>query len=341
MIRSMTIETAAPAPRPVGGSDPSAAADLPDGVLLDRFATGRDEAAFEALVLRHGPKILRICRRWLGDVQAAEDACQATFVVLVRRAGEIRELGDIGGWLCGVARRVAGRAKMRADRERIREGAAVDVREVADRSQGPDLDDIHPVLRAEVDRLPEKYRRPIELCYWEGLSSDQAAERLRCPTGTLKWRLSRAREILRGRFVRRGIAMTAFLLWRHPATEAAVMKPRDALASPHPAGPAEAAFPTDLLRGTVDLAVFVRDFPPRLLDVGANRLAPRGRVRGGRFAKFVPLLAVLATAFLLTSAFSASRPSDVARKAAAFRRAASLAAPRAAALPTEGASSCH
>ena len=193
-----------------------------DGVLLERFCNERDETAFETLVLRHGPKVRRICRSWLGDGQDADDAVQATFIALLTRAGELRQSEAIGGWLTVVARRVAARARMRGERRRYQERGELADRKIAGRIAS-DPGDLCPTLRAEVDRLPEKYRRPIELCYWEGLSNEEAAERLQCPTGTVKWRLSRAREILRRRLARVGAALTALLMWRRTSTATAAV----------------------------------------------------------------------------------------------------------------------
>jgi RNA polymerase sigma factor (sigma-70 family) len=199
---------------------------LPDGTLLDRFISERDALAFETLLRRHGPRVLRVCRQSLREIQDAEDACQATFLVLIDRASAIRESDNVGGWLCGVARRVAARAKMQADRRRSRE-SAVDFK-VVSADDEPDSVDLRASLRAEVNRLPEKYRRPIELCYWEGLSSEQAALQLECPTGTLKWRLSRAREILRNRLGRIGLALLLLLMGRVPTARGASVFSRDA-----------------------------------------------------------------------------------------------------------------
>jgi RNA polymerase sigma factor (sigma-70 family) len=270
---------------------------LPDGVLLDDFLVGRDEAAFESLMRRHGPSVMRVCRRWLGDGQDAEDACQATFLVLVNRAEEIDRLENIGGWLCGVARRVAGRAKMRADRRRVREGAAVDVREVAGRDE-PGADDLSPRVRSEVDRLPEKYRRPIELCYWEGLSSEQAAERLNCPTGTLKWRLARAREILRGRLARLGMALAAVLMWRIPSAKAAGMTlgagagGRSTLGLGQGAAPyAEDVLSADFVRETMALAILARDAPLSFMKPTARTVRSKP---GKQWTYNGPLIALLA-----------------------------------------------
>ncbi len=191
-----------------GPAAPTSPGCPPDRALLNRFLVEGDEAAFEELARRHGPLVMRVCRRRLADIQEAEDACQVTFLILATRAGQVRRSESLGGWLHGVARRVAARAGRRADRRRAREGNLLDAGKIAGR-QGHEFDDSLSVLRAEVDRLPERYRRPIELCYWDGLSNDQAAERLGCPTGTLKWRLSRARVTLRGRLARVGVSPMA------------------------------------------------------------------------------------------------------------------------------------
>lgn len=270
---------------------PTGAGGPPDGVLLDLFLNERDGAAFEALVNRHGPKVMRICRRWLGKSQDADDAFQATFIVLVNRGGGIHFREDLGGWLCGVARKVAGRAKMQADRRRGREGAPLDAAGVVGRD-GTAPDDLGPVLRAEVDRLPEKYRRPIELCYWEGLSSEQAAERLRCPTGTFKWRLSRAREVLRGRLTRLGVALAALLMFRLPAAEASG------------GGECDDVFSPDLASETVSLAASFRDAPPSFMAGGAPPSSQWIRGRRLRAIWWLVVLIVVLSFFPATPAFS-------------------------------------
>ncbi len=235
---------------------------LPDGTLLDRFISERDASAFETLIQRHAPRVLRICRQSLNEIQDAEDACQATFLVLIDRAAAIRESDNVGGWLCGVARRVAARAKIQADRRRRRE-STVDVQVIADDDE-PDTTDLQASIRAEVKRLPEKYRRPIELCYWEGLSSEQAALRLECPTGTLKWRLSRARELLRSRLKRAGLALLLLLIGRVPTASAAAILPRNSgRATSRGNGRAVNGgdeFSADFMADTLAMAVFVRDF---------------------------------------------------------------------------------
>ncbi|MFI5456597.1 MAG: RNA polymerase sigma factor [Isosphaerales bacterium] len=190
-------------------------AGLSDGELLDRFMSGRDEAgelAFEALVTRHGPMVLRVCRNLLDDPHDVHDAFQAVFLVLARRGGAIRSRESVGSWLYGVAVRVAARARVTAIRRRVRDRRTTQAaQEIA--AAGPQQDDSSSIERndgadvvhQEVSRLPEKYRAPIVLCYLEGLTHDEAAARLSWPVGTVRSRQSRARETLRNRLNRRGV----------------------------------------------------------------------------------------------------------------------------------------
>ncbi len=177
---------------------------LSEGQLLARFVGERDEVAFEAIVSRHGPMVLGICRRLLGDPNDVEDAFQATFLVLVRRAGSLRDRDLLASWLYGVAVRVATRCRRDRWRRQAREnqGKVEDVAELDPDEAG--LGELRTVLDAEVDRLPERFRTPIVLCYFEGLTHDQAAERLGCPVGTIRSRMAKARELLRSRLARRG-----------------------------------------------------------------------------------------------------------------------------------------
>ncbi len=175
-----------------------------DGDLLDRFVSREDEtrsAAFEVLVDRHGPMVLDVCRNVLRDDHEAEDAFQATFLILARHGRSIRQRGSVGSWLFGVATRVASRAKLDAARRRARERAFA--QDVAARPPSNSHDDAKAALHDEIARLPEKYREPIVLCCLEGISYQAAAERLGCPVGTVSVRLMRARERLRARLVRR------------------------------------------------------------------------------------------------------------------------------------------
>src|SRR5439155_14145624 len=162
------------------------------------------------LVARHGPMVWSVCRRLLTQVHDAEDAFQATFMVLVRKAARIQRRELLANWLYGVAYKVAARARGQAARRRGRETPdLVDpVQAVADKP----TDDVKAVLHEEVSHLPEKYRAPVVLCYLEGKSNEEAAENLDCPVGTVKGRLARARELLQRRLVRRGLAMTLALV---------------------------------------------------------------------------------------------------------------------------------
>ena len=190
---------------------------LSEEQLLDRFATDRDESAFEALVERHGPMVLGVCRQFLRDPNDVDDAFQATFLVLVRKAGSLRQKELLGNWLYGVASRVALRSRSVGIRRQTRFALAEQVEELAgdggsSRSEPVSevvlRDEERPLVHEEVSRLPGKYRTPIVLCYFEGLTHDQAAARLGCPVGTVKGRLSRARDLLRTRLSRRGVAIS-------------------------------------------------------------------------------------------------------------------------------------
>ena len=185
---------------------------LTDGQLLERFATRRPEAAeaaFEALVGRHGPMVLRVCRGVLRDPHDVDDAFQATFLVLVRKANSIGERELLGPWLYGVAHRVALKARGVAARRNKREGGIVDD-PPAELAEGPWLD-LRPMLHEELNRLPEKYRKPVVLCHLQGLTHAEAAQELAWPVGTVSVRLSRARKLLKERLTRRGLTVTATL----------------------------------------------------------------------------------------------------------------------------------
>jgi RNA polymerase sigma factor (sigma-70 family) len=168
-----------------------------DAELVRRFVVQRDEAAFEILVHRHGPMVLRVCRGVLRDRHDADDAFQATFVLLARKAGTLRRSDVVGGWLHGVARRVALKARVESARRRARE------KQVTPVSPKEPLADItvreaQAILDEELARLPEKYRTPLILCCLEGQTRDEAANELACSPGSLKDRLERGRELLRG-----------------------------------------------------------------------------------------------------------------------------------------------
>ncbi|HEV3121836.1 MAG TPA: RNA polymerase sigma factor, partial [Isosphaeraceae bacterium] len=180
-------------------------AGLTEGQLLERFVTKRDEAAFEALIARHGPMVLGVCRRVLSDPHDVEDAFQATFLILVRKAAGLRNRELVGNWLYGVAYRVAVRSRQTAARRFLRERPGNGKHAVEPNCE-PLADDVRPLLLEEVSLLPEKYRAPVVLCYLEGQTHEEAAAHLRWPLGTVKGRLARAREELRSRLLKRGVA---------------------------------------------------------------------------------------------------------------------------------------
>ncbi len=183
-------------------------AGLTDGQLLDRYLTRRDESAFAALVMRHGPMVLGVCHSVLHGSPEVEDAFQATFLVLIRRASTIRGREAVGGWLYRVAHRVAVRAGRDRSRKGLREHLAGDLcDEIAVGASSVD-DDWRGTLHEELARLPERFRQPVVLCYLEGKTYGQAALELRCSQATLRRRLADALGLLRSRLSRRGVAVS-------------------------------------------------------------------------------------------------------------------------------------
>ncbi len=190
-----------------------AVSSLDDRELLARFVahTGdAAEAAFAALMERHAPMVLLVCRQMLCDDHDAQDACQATFLVLARKARSIKKPEALGSWLHGVALRVSAKAKTAAARRRSHErrGGEMAARSESERPRT----DPCPELHEEINRLPERYRLPLVLCYLEGLTHDQAAHKLGWPLGTVESRLARARDRLRRRLAHRGVMPGVALL---------------------------------------------------------------------------------------------------------------------------------
>jgi RNA polymerase sigma factor (sigma-70 family) len=217
---------------PADGAAPS------DGRLLERFLADRDEAAFAALVRRHGPMVLGVCRRLVRHAQDAEDCFQAAFLVLARRAGSVRQRESLASWLYGVAYRVALDAGGAIARRRSRE------RQV-DEMPHPEVppaepQDWRPLLDQELAALPEKYRAVVVLCDLEGRPRKESARRLRLSEGTLSSRLARARALLAGRLSRRGVALSG-----------------GALAAALAGGTATAAVPAQLVLSTAKVAALV------------------------------------------------------------------------------------
>ncbi len=199
------------------------AEEFSDGSLLDRFLADRDAAAFEVLVRRHGPMVLGVCRRILGNAADADDAFQATFLVLLRKADCVRPRDRVGPWLHGVAYRTASKARGLMARRRVREQPLAD--RPVDYVPNFEVRDWLPLLDRELNRLPEKYRTVVVLCDLQGLSRHDAATHLQLSAGTLSSRLARGRAILGDRLKRRGVALSAVLLAISQAATASVPQP--------------------------------------------------------------------------------------------------------------------
>ena len=167
-------------------------AGLSDGQLLSSYVEHRDDTAFAALVARHGPMVLSVCRGVLRDPLDAEDAYQATFLILVRKAGTVRRVDALGGWLHRVAHRVALQARADAAHRRTEEQkAGQNAVARGSSSATAETEELRRVLHAEIDRLPERLRLPLVLCDLEGLTREEAAGRLRWTEGTVRGRLAR------------------------------------------------------------------------------------------------------------------------------------------------------
>jgi RNA polymerase sigma factor (sigma-70 family) len=195
-----------------------------DAELLMRFTADRDPRAFRALVERHGAMVLDVCRRVLGNSHDAEDAFQATFFVLALRAASITRPELLGNWLYGVASRTAAKARLAARRRSVHEKRGQSIPMAA---AEPSLDaawrEVLAALDEEINSLPDKYRLPIVLCYFEEKTNEEAAALLGCPAGSMSGRLQKAREKLRDRLKRRGLALAAILLL--------LLRPKSAVAS--------------------------------------------------------------------------------------------------------------
>jgi RNA polymerase sigma factor (sigma-70 family) len=201
---------------------------LSEWQLLARYLEHRDELAFAALVARHGPMVMGTCRRMLAGSGEAEDAFQATFMVLVRRARSLGPRDAIGPWLHGVAARVSMRARSKAARRRRVEPSGGELTGIPDGATPMDAE-LAAIIDQEVNRLPAKYKLPIVLCYLQGLTHEDAARHLKWPLGSVKGRLARARDLLRSRLLRRGIAPAAALLGGSIAREASAAVDREIL----------------------------------------------------------------------------------------------------------------
>ncbi|HZN35057.1 MAG TPA: sigma-70 family RNA polymerase sigma factor [Pirellulaceae bacterium] len=202
--------TAAPALDPAAQAAVADLLLLPDEQLLTRFFKQHEDGAFAAIVKRHGPVVYGVCRRILSDSNDAEDAFQATFLVLVRKGASLRQPGKLSSWLYGVANRTARKVKLQAALRKSCESRAP--RPLPSDPGELKYDELRSILDEEIGQLPEKYALPLVLCYLEGKTNAQAAEQLGWPEGSMSRRLSRGRELLRKRLMRRGLALTAALI---------------------------------------------------------------------------------------------------------------------------------
>jgi RNA polymerase sigma factor (sigma-70 family) len=250
-----------------------AGGDVSDASLLRQFAAGRDEGAFAALVDRHGPMVWGVCRRRLPHAADAEDAFQATFLVLVRKAGSIHRPETLGPWLHGVAYRVCARVRSAASRRRETELRFTDP-PAGETLPDTDRWELRAVLDEEVNRLPERYRVPFVLCHLDGLTNEEAARRLGCPKGTVLSRLSRARDRLRKQLTRRGVGPTAA-----------------ALAVAEPVG--NAAVPAELTTSTARLAAAFAAGTARALTKSTTILLTEGVLSSMYFEKLKLTAAVV------------------------------------------------
>src|SRR5580704_7786748 len=176
-------------------------AGLTDGQVLECFVSRRDEAAFEVLVRRHGPMVLGLCKRVIGNVHDAEDAFQACFLVLARKAASVLPREAVGNWLYGVAYRTVRRVNAVSARRRAREKQVREMPQLTTEAPDP-FRELEPLLDQELSRLPDKYRLPLILCHLESRSRKEVARQLKLPEGTLSSRLATARKILADRLAR-------------------------------------------------------------------------------------------------------------------------------------------
>jgi RNA polymerase sigma factor (sigma-70 family) len=275
---------------------------LSERELLRRYASG-DDAAFETLVTRHGPLVLGVCRRLLYDRGDVDDAFQATFLVLLRKAGALRDADALGPWLHGVAYRVATRLRSQSIRRKLEESKRARP-EAIEPACDLERSELRSLIDQEIHRLPEKYRRPVVICYVEGRTHDEAARRLHCSTGSVRGRLDRAREKLKDRLTRHGITPVAGLAALAIGGDAAL-----------------AAVPTVLIDGTV--ATLTRASTAKAVATTASTAAlelANGMFRSMAFAKFrlaASLLAASAVVIAVGATWLMAKIGSAARDARA------------------------
>jgi RNA polymerase sigma factor (sigma-70 family) len=262
---------------------PGDSACLTDGQLLECFLARRDAAAFEALVRRHGAMVLGVCRRIVGHSQDAEDAFQATFLVLLRKGESVRPREAVGSWLHGVACRTALRARTVQVRRRTREKQVRDLPELAAKEE-ENRAELWPVLDQELSGLPEKLRLPIVLCDLEGRTRREVARQLRVPDGTLSNRLEKGRRLLARRLARRGVTLSA--------AAAGVLLAQEAAAT---------TLPTSLAAATVQAAAGAAVGPLSTGLISASVVSLTQEVLRAMFLNKLKIVLVFLVAALLAS----------------------------------------
>jgi RNA polymerase sigma factor (sigma-70 family) len=265
--------------------DRAALGQLNDEQLLARFFQRQEDAAFAAIVARHGPLVYGVCRRVLNDANDADDAFQATFLVLVRKGRSLRDPARLSSWLYGVAQRTAHKARAKAALRAKAERQASAMPTMSD-PHDLKLDELRALLDQEIAQLPEKYALPLVLCYLEGKTNAQAAAQLGWPEGSISRRLGRARELLRSRLARRGLGLSIALI-------AAAF-----------ARPGTAAVPTALLASTARAATLAAQGAPLgdVVSPATARLVDEvlaGMSAARRFA--IPTIMVIASLLLVVS----------------------------------------
>jgi RNA polymerase sigma factor (sigma-70 family) len=186
--------------------------DAADEHLLERFLQGHDEAAFSSLLRRYGPMVLHVCGRVLQARHDVEDAFQATFLMLARKAGEIRKRSSVASWLHGTAYRLSVQMRRQDCKRKQREQSAAPPGSSDEPASAAAWHELQEVLDEELARLPEKYRAPLVLCYLEGKTHEEAAAQLGWPLGTVRGNVARGREALKQRLERRGMACSGLVL---------------------------------------------------------------------------------------------------------------------------------
>jgi RNA polymerase sigma factor (sigma-70 family) len=276
--------------RPSPGTDRA----LPDAQLLQAFVTRHDQCAFAQLLQRHGPLVWGICRRVLHNAADADDAFQATFLLLARKARLVRT--SVAGWLCRVAYRVATNAKSSSAQRRSveKQSAAMSKGSVPiDGASEAGWQELRPVLDEELDRLPDKYRLPVVLCYMQRKTNDEAAAELGWARGTIATRLSRARDLLRTRLTRRGVVLSGAVL--------ALLVSKQAATAAVPATLLQTTVQaTAVVAGNVAAAGLIAPHVAALADAGAKALGvAKAKIATALVAASVALGGVGATAYYL------------------------------------------